>query len=262
MNNLLPSVLLFFIISVIFCDGSDDTWSDDYNYCDGPDDVDPRCLDPSPNFIKQCVNDDSCGANNASFVGFYQYVVDDDDDNSSNTTTIGSNSRGVQYAVCATNSTSWGMTDGSITNVEANSICKINEVTMALPEDSTEKCSDLLSTKVQNERGEYVKFSSGSDCLDRCNDVIFRDWNNKAHNNELDDDADFLESVAVIKSDTYAIDGEEVCLCNFGNSTPIVGCVTRHTPASDANSIFITSSFAASVAIIVASATAIEMVFV
>ena len=48
----------------------------------------------------------------------------------------------------------------------------------------------------------------------------------------------------------------------IGNSTPIVGCVTRHTPASDANSIFITSSFAASVAIIVASATAIEMVFV
>ena len=57
-------------------------------------------------------------------------------------------------------------------------------------------------------------------------------------------------------------DGEEVCLCNWGNSTPTVGCVTRHTPASDASSIFITSSFAACVAVIVASATAIEMAFV
>ena len=102
MNNLLPSVLLFLIISVIFCDGSDDTWSDDYNYCDGLDDVDRLpCLDPSPDVIKQCVNDDSCGANNAFFIGLHQYVVDDndDEDNSSNTTT------GVQYAICATNST-------------------------------------------------------------------------------------------------------------------------------------------------------------
>ena len=101
MNNLLPSVLLFFIISVIFCDGSDDT-SDDYNSCDGLDDVDRlHCLDPSPDVIKQCVNDDSCGANNASFIGFHHYVVDDtdDEDNSSNTTT------GVQYAICATNQT-------------------------------------------------------------------------------------------------------------------------------------------------------------
>jgi len=255
MNNLLPSVLLFFIISVIFCDGSDDM-SDYYNSCDGLDDVDRlHCLDPSPNFIKQCVNDDSCGANNASFVGFYQYVVDDndDEDNSSNTTT------GVQYAICATNSTGYGTTGGSITAVEANSICKINEVTMALPEDSTEKCSDLLSTEVQNERGEYVKFN----CMDRCNDVIFRDWNDKAYKFELDDYADFGESRAISNA-TTGIDGEEVCLCNFGNSTPIVGCVTRHTPdfTSDANSIFITSSFAAGVAVIVASATAIEMAFV
>ena len=101
MNNLLPSVLLFFIISVIFCDGSDDT-SDGYNYCDGLDDVDRlHCLDASPDVIKQCVNDDSCGANNAFFIGLHQYVVDDndDEDNSSNTTT------GVQYAICATNST-------------------------------------------------------------------------------------------------------------------------------------------------------------
>ena len=263
MNNLLPSVLLFLIISVIFCDGSDDTWSDDYNYCDGfDDDVDSLpCLDPSPDVIKQCVNDDSCGANNASFVGFYKYVVDDDDDddddddNSSNTTI------GVQYAICATNNTGYTMNSGTITHVEANSICKINEVTMALPEDSSEKCSDLLSTEVQNERGEYVKFSSSSDCLDRCNNVIFQDWNDKAYSNELDDDADFGESEA-IKSAATGIDGEEVCLCNWGNSTPIVGCVTRHTPASDANSMFITSSFAAGLAVIVASATAIEMAFV
>lgn len=231
MNNLLPSVLLFFIISVIFCDGV-------------------RCLDPSPNFIKQCVNDDSCGANNASFFGFYQYAVDDDDDddNSSNTTTIGSNNRGVQYAICATNSTGWTMNGGTITAVEANSICKINEVTMALPEDSSEKCSDLLSTD-----------SFGSDCLDRCNNVIFQDWNDKAYKFELDDRAGLSSSSS---GATTGIGGEEVCLCNFGNSTPIVGCVTRHTPASDANSIFITSSFAAGVAVIVASATAIEMAFV
>ena len=246
MNNLLPSVLLFLIISVIFCDGSDDdTWSDDYNYCDGPDDVDPRCLDASPKFIKQCVNDDSCGANNASFIGFRHYVVDEDDeDNSSNTTT------GVQYAICATNSTGFIFNSRTIMAVEANSICKINEVTMALPEDSSEKCSDLLSTD-----------SFGLEfCLDRCNNVIFQDWNDKAYSNELDDDADFGESEA-IKSATTGIGGEEVCLCDWGDST-IVGCVTRHTPASDANSIFITSSFAACVAVIVASATAIEMAFV
>ena len=116
MNNLLPSVLLFLILSVFFCDG----------------------LDPSPDVIKPCVNDDSCGANNATFVGFYQYVVDDDneEENSSNTTTIGSNNTGVQYAICATNSTGYEFTDDTITNVEATSICKINEVTMVLPEDS------------------------------------------------------------------------------------------------------------------------------
>ena len=256
MNNLLPSVLLFFIISVIFCDGSDDT-SDDYNYCDGFDDVDRlHCLDPSPDVIKQCVNDDSCGANNASFVGFYQYAVDDDDDddNSSNTTTtIGSNNRGVQYAICATNSTGYIFNPGTIMAVEANSICKINEVTMALPEDSSEKCSDVLSTDD----------SFGSDCSDRCNHVIFKDWNDKAYKFELDDLAGVSES-RVISGATTGIDGEEVCSCNFGNSTPIVGCVTRHTPdfTSDANSIFITSSFAAGVAVIVASATAIEMAFV
>ena len=133
---------------------------------------------------------------------------------------------------------------------------------MVLPKDSNEKCSDLLSTKVQNDRGEYVKFSSGSnsDCVDRCNNVIFQDWYDKAYSNELDDDADFGASEA-IKSATTMINGEEVCLCDWGDST-IVGCVTRHTPASDANSIFITSSFAAGVAVIVASATAIEMAFV
>ena len=124
--------------------------------------------------------------------------------------------------------------------------------------------------KIQNERGEYVKFSSGSDCLDRCNNVIFQDWNDKAYSNELDDDADFVESEA-IKSATTMINGEEVCLCDWGDST-VVGCVgysvssspsvspsSYPTPTSDANSIFITSSFAAGVAVIVASATAIEM---
>ena len=164
------------------------------------------------------------------------------------------------------------MTGGSITYVVANSICKINEVTMALPEDSTEKCSDLLSTEVQNERGEYVKFN----CMDRCNDVIFRDWNDKTVINELDDDADFGESEAIKKIRvTTMMNGEEVCLCDWGDSTPIVGCVgysvssspsvspsSYPTPTSDANSIFITSSFAGGVAVIVASATAVEMAFV
>jgi len=246
MNNLLPSVLLFLIISVIFCD------------------VDS--LDPSPDVIEQCLNDDSCGANNASFVTFYHYVVDDDDDeenSSSTTTTIGSNNRGVQYTICATNSTGYVFTSNTITSVEANSICKINEVTMVLPEDSNEKCSDLLST----EGGENVKFSSGSDCLDRCNNVIFKDWNKDEATAmyELDDDADFGEIGNTIFTATSSIDGKEVCLCNWGNSTPIVGCVTRYTRThSDANSIFITTSFAAvvAVAVIVASATAIEMAFV
>ena len=236
MNNLLPSVLLFLIISVIFCDGNSlDPW-------------DGNGLDPSPDVIEQCVNEDSCGANNASFVAFYHYVIDDDESSSNTTTTtIGSNNRGVQYAVCAINSTGYVFSSGTVTSVEANSICKINEVTMDLPEDSDEKCSDLLST----EGGE--PFSSDLDCLDRCNNVIFQDWNDKAYSNELDDRA--------ISSATTGIDGEEVCLCDWGDST-IVGCVTRHTPASDANSIFITSSFAAGVAVIVASATAIEMAFV
>ena len=145
------------------------------------------------------------------------------------------------------------MNGGTITAVEANSICKINEVTMALPEDSNEKCSDLLST----EGGE--PFSSDLDCLDRCNNVIFKDWNE----DEANDDADIGEIGSTIFSAMTSIDGEEVCLCNWGNSTPIVGCVTRYSRAhSDANSIFITTSFAAVVAVIVASATAIEMAFV
>jgi hypothetical protein len=248
MNNLLPSVLLFLIISVIFCDGNSlDPW-------------DGNGLDPSPDVIEQCVNDDSCGANNASFVAFYHYVIDDDDEeNNSNTTTttIGSNNRGVQYAVCAINSTAFVFSSGTVTSVEANSICKINEVTMALPEDSDEKCSDLLST----EGGE--PFSSDLDCLDRCNNVIFKDWNDELYANELDDDADIGEIGNTIFSAMTSIDGEEVCLCNWGNSTPIVGCVTRYSRAhSDANSNFITTSFAAVVAVIVASATAIEMAFV
>ena len=74
----------------------------------------------------------------------------------------------------------------------------------------------------------------------------------------------FLEKQVVqISMATTSIDGEEVCLCGWGDSTPIVGCVTRYSRAhSDANSIFITTSFAAVVAVIVASATAIEMAFV
>ena len=139
---------------------------------------------------------------------------------------------------------------------------------MALPGDSTEKCSDLLSTEVQNERGEYVKFN----CLDRCNDVIFREWNDKKIINELDVDVGEYEAV---QSATTMMNGEEVCLCDWGDSTPIVGCVgysvssspsvspsSYPTPTSDANSIFITSSFAGGVAVIVASATAVEMAFV
>ena len=244
MNNLLPSVVLLFLtISVIFCDGLNLDPSPDGNG-----------LDPSPDVIEQCVNNLSCGANNASFVAFYHYV---DDDDSSNTTTIGSNNRGVQYAVCAINSTGYVFSSGTVTSVEANSICKINEVTMVLPEDSDEKCSDLLST----EGGE--PFSSDLDCVDRCNNVIFKDWNDKLYANELDDDADIGEIGSTIFSAMTSIDGEEVCLCNWGNSTPIVGCVTRYSRAhSDANSIFITTSFAAVVAVIVASATAIEMAFV
>ena len=245
MNNLLPSVVLLFLtISVIFCDGLNLDPSPDGNG-----------LDPSPDVIEQCVNDLSCGANNASFVAFYHYV---DDDDSSNTTTIGSNNRGVQYAVCAINSTGYIKNGDTLTSVEANSICKINEVTMDLPEDSNEKCSDLLST-------EGEPFSSDSDCLDRCNNVIFKDWNeDEAHFfNELDDDADFGEIGNTISMATTSIDGEEVCLCGWGDSTPIVGCVTRYTRAhSDANSIFITTRFATVVAVIVASATAIEMTFV
>ena len=71
------------------------------------------------------------------------------------------------------------------------------------------------------------------------------------------------EQVVQISMATTSIDGEEVCLCGWGDSTPIVGCVTRYTRAhSDANSIFITTRFATVVAVIVASATAIEMAFV
>ena len=117
MENLLPSVLLILIISVIFCDGNS--------------------LDPSPDVIEQCVNDDSCGANNASSVAFYHYVVDDD--TTTTTTSTGSNNRGVQYTICAANRTSYGVNIDTITNAEANSICKINAVSMVLPEDSNEK---------------------------------------------------------------------------------------------------------------------------
>ena len=154
MDILLSSVLLILFISVIFCDGNS--------------------LDPSPDVIEQCVNDDSSGANNASSVAFYHYVVDDDT-TTTTTTSTGSNNRGVQYTICAANRTSYGFNIDTVTNAEANSICKINAVSMVLPEDSNEKCSVFVV--YSTEGGEYVKFSSGSDCLDRYSNVIFKDWN-------------------------------------------------------------------------------------
>ena len=52
--------------------------------------------------------------------------------------------------------------------------------------------------------------ASGSDCVDRCNHVIFQDWNDEGDSNELDDDADFGEN-NIISSAITMIDGEEVC---------------------------------------------------
>ena len=52
--------------------------------------------------------------------------------------------------------------------------------------------------------------------MDRCNNVIFQDWNDEGDSNELDDDADFGEN-NIISSAITMIDGEEVCLCNWGN---------------------------------------------
>ena len=79
------------------------------------------------------------------------------------------------FAICAANRTSYGFNTATITNVEANSISKINEVSMVLPEDSNEKCSVFVVYSTEG-GGEYVKFSSGSDCLDRYSNVIFKDW--------------------------------------------------------------------------------------
>ena len=79
------------------------------------------------------------------------------------------------FAICAANRTSYGFNIDTITNAEANSICKINAVSMVLPEDSNEKCSVFVV--YSTEGGEYVKFLSDSDCLDRCSNVIFKDWN-------------------------------------------------------------------------------------
>jgi len=236
MNCLLPSsrvLLLFLILSVVFCDR----------------------LDPSPDVIEQCINDDSCGANNASFVSFYHYVVGEDDDNdddknsNTTTTTSGVNKKGVQYTICATNYTGTSGSDNIITDVGADSICKINEVTMVLPEDSNEECP--------TDSGE--PFLSGSDCIDHCNNVIFKEWNENEANdyNELDNDDIFGENkYNTVSTATISLGGNDVCFCKWGNNTSIVGCVS-----SDA-AVGTTTSFATVVviAVIVACATAIEMV--
>ena len=78
------------------------------------------------------------------------------------------------FAICAANRTSYGFNGDTTTNVEANSICNINAVSMVLPEDSNKKCSVFVV--YSTEGGEYVKFLSGSDCLDRYSNVIFKDW--------------------------------------------------------------------------------------
>jgi len=173
-------------------------------------------FDAAPEHIKPCAvngkcDDGECVAfanSTASFVGnggFYQYVSNIDADG---------REIGIQYAICACNY-KWSKTFGSDTGksgtdifVRADSICKINEYELPLPEDSTTPCIDKDS------------------CHSHCNDVTFgtSDW---AEAIKLPEGG---YGFGAIRSRI-----DEDCICAWGEER-IVGC-TLSSETSDAKPI-------------------------
>jgi hypothetical protein len=131
---------------------------------------------------------------------------------------------------------------------ETDSICKINEVQISLPQDSNATCSDLSTIDGKPFNISSTSDSSASDCQDWCTNVIFKDWN---------EEEEFAQPAV-----TTNIAGKEGCLCNWGGDySPIVGCRTDDA-SSDANAIFKTRFTAAIVAAaVVVSVTSTEMAF-
>lgn len=200
---------------------------------------------PSPDDIENCDIDyvtdvDTCSAHNATAVGYYKYVDY-------------TKHEGTQYFVCAYNYTGTAYSSGSILTgerIEADSICKINEVQIPLPEDSNATCSDLSTS-------DGIPFNISSDCFDRCTNVIFKDW---------DIAYEFVQPSAIT-----AINGKDTCLCVWDdNYSPIVGCRTDGSviqgsylefTSSDANAFFKTSFAAVVAAAVAVSAASIEIAF-
>ena len=133
--------------------------------------------------------------------------------------------------------------------IETDSICKINEVQIPLPQDSNATCSDLSTIDGKPFNISSTSDSSASDYQDWCTNVIFKDWN--------EEEEEFAQPAV-----TTNIAGKEGCLCNWGGVySPIVGCRTDDA-SSDANAIFKTPFTAAIVAAaVVVSVTSNEMAF-
>lgn len=176
------------------------------------------CFDPSPDFPDECTsNPDVCDDAEcdgfeddiqAAGVGFYRYV------------TVDANGKkfGHQYYLCSckSNTTRDFYARRKVQGrVFAASICKINEVQIPLPEDSTESCSDLNIYGTYNTEEEQM--SNEYACNSHCNDVIFQGMGNTIL--ALPEGEFGLEGV----TSTSGID--HVCRCQWDTLT-IEGCVT------------------------------------
>jgi len=147
----------------------------------------------------------------AAGVGFYRYV------------TVDANGKkwGHQYYLCScqSNTTREFYSRREIKSgaqLYAESICKIDEVQIPLPENSTESCSDLnifgrYDTEEERESNEHG-------CHRHCNDVIFEGW--------------FENILALPEGEQLGLVGvtstsgeDHVCRCHWGNLA-IEGCIT------------------------------------
>jgi len=126
-------------------------------------------FDVGPDSIEPCAVDGKCDATvcaekytnkTGDFksgvwgVGFHSYVL--------GLTGPEETKFGVQYYVCACNMKSATNSWSTLSSVQADSVCKINEHKLQLPEDSTETCPE-------NAAGDR-------ECVSYCNDVTFQDW--------------------------------------------------------------------------------------
>lgn len=132
-------------------------------------DLDPEDASPCTISTDKC-DDAECvgfGADAvAGKVGYYRYQTGKDADG---------NNIGIQYYVCACNLNDFNIPyEGDNPEyIEADSICKINEVEdIVLPKESDEYCSEI-----DNFGKECLEDDTECDypCFDHCNDVIFKD---------------------------------------------------------------------------------------